>query len=81
VRFAVGVEGSGSGPTWRYKVVTGKGLPQEIETQCNELGSKGWELVGITPQTKQYRTNDRGTREFNSYYMIFKKGVAFRDPA
>ncbi|TMR93882.1 DUF4177 domain-containing protein [Nonomuraea basaltis] len=81
MRFAVGMAGSGSGPTWRYKVVTGKGLPWELEAQCNELGSKGWELVGITPQTRQYRTDNRDTREIDSWFMIFKKGVAFRDPA
>ena len=47
-RESLGAEGVGQRPEFRYRLLKRRGKRSAEEAAWNELGKKGWELVGVT---------------------------------
>jgi hypothetical protein len=63
--------------TWEYHVIEGSRNCDRVESTCNELGTKGWELVGTSPILVQYDPSGFGEAATRTdWLMIFKRRTA-----
>ena len=65
---------------WSIQFADGTAL-EGLDQVLDEYGSRGWELVGLVPQTWSTAAGQFGPFDVSAYRAVFKRRVAAPDGA